>query len=274
MANFFNEGLAMIFGVNWNSKRQTEAVLSLHQCQDVQFCEILLDNFLHLDPAFFLKKVGGHRFAFHIMNSAFLERPVEELQEIGSRIKNWIQIVKPLYVSDHVAQFTYRGRLLPFPEEINYGLSLKNAYERVSLWQEILGARIYLENFPSILSRGCEQVSFFNDVLSKTGAGLLFDISNAVVSFQNCGVDPADWLPLAKETRHFHIGGYEEVQTENSRWILDSHDRGLSEASVTFFRRIVSDLPMKPAVTCVIERDFRADYSSWKNDFDTLRSIA
>lgn len=253
----------MKLGVNWTSPRHTavaRALLGRGAC----FCEVMIDNFLHLPPHALAAAFPGVPLAFHVMNSRFLRRDREELEALAARLKLFARELRPLYVSDHLAVFSEGARSLPFPQELDYAGEGALALERVKLWQDLLGLPLLLENYPSILDQGRAQPEFFARLALETGAGLLLDLSNAVVAQLNCGAPASGWLALARGAVRFHAAGYRAAGTQ-PEIIQDSHDGELSQETLAFLRQ-VAPLTRGRDCTMVVERDANIEEESWARD--------
>lgn len=258
----------MLIGVNWTSPSALPVIQSLIGDSRVSFCEILLDNFIHLDPADIRRAIGETPLSFHIMWSRFLERDESELRALAKILRLWIDEIGPLYVSDHLARFSIDGRTLPITAEIDYG-DFSRTLERLVYWQELLGVQLLIENFPSARYNGHDQAAFYTQLLEAANCGLLFDISNAIVAKRNCGAEPNTWLDLIDASTHFHIAGFRQSDTQPALTI-DSHDANLAKDSLA----LLADILERPGVdtqnTLVIERDANIGYQEWTNDIDSV----
>ena len=233
----------------------------------IDYCEILIDNFLHLDPHELLAAIKCP-VAFHIMRSRFLENDRESLIWMAERIRYHAHILKPIYISDHLASFSCNGQNLSFLSEIDYR-NREILLEKTSWWQEQVGEKLFLENFPSILDGGFEAPEFFSNLRRKTGAGLLFDISNAVCSEINCGASPESWIGEANETRHFHVGSY-EPSVSDPNVMIDTHGTEISLETLKFLSKLKSRL-CHPETTITYERDRNVEYDSIVQDIARIR---
>ena len=72
------------------------------RCGHADFCELLIDNFLHVDPAAMRADLGDTPVAFHVMNSRFLEQGPVPLEALAARLRELMAALHPLYVSDHL----------------------------------------------------------------------------------------------------------------------------------------------------------------------------
>jgi uncharacterized protein (UPF0276 family) len=237
------------------------------------FCEILIDNFLHLEPKQVRDVIGNVPVGFHIMWSKFLEREPSELAAIGSYIRNWIDHIEPEYVSDHMAQFSLSGRVLPLLAELEYQDAFERACDRVTLWQQELGCQLLIENFPSTLDIDNRQIGFIGRLQAETGCGVLFDFSNAVIAEENCGVDATGWQSLAESTPHYHIAGFRKTTGEPSI-AIDTHDVSIEDKSFDLLEKVLmARKKSQNEITVVVERDANIDVATWKEELDRARSL-
>ncbi|MFI5362135.1 MAG: DUF692 family multinuclear iron-containing protein [Elusimicrobiota bacterium] len=262
----------MIYGANWTSPRHLSTVRALLKDKRISFCEVMVDNFLHLSPENILSAFPGVPLSFHIMNSHFLTRDAGELKALAAKVKSFARELRPMYVSDHLAVFSHEGRRLPFPQEVDYESDYALVRERVLAWQELLGAPLLLENYPSILDSGRAQAEFMGRLLKETGAELLFDFSNAVVARENCGAPLEAWEPLVRGTLRFHAAGYRPAGTVPD-FILDSHDCAPSGATLAFLRRSKAQLQGREC-SLVVERDANIDAAAWSTDIAAVAGAA
>ncbi|MGV8934295.1 MAG: DUF692 family multinuclear iron-containing protein [Gallionellaceae bacterium] len=262
----------MLIGVNLTSPKGLPVIQKLLSHGVVDFCEILIDNFLHVSPESIQEALGGAPIAFHIMWSRFLEKKPEELKLIGKYLRKWIQELHPLYVSDHLAQFTNNGRRLPLLAELNYQTAYAHTKARICDWQEILEHSIAFENFPSTLDYEAKQVEFYDRLLADTGCEILFDVSNALVGERNCGVSPLLWMPLVNNVSWFHAGGFRMSDTTPSL-AIDTHDAPLADATLEFIKHVMKRRENSIKGTLVIERDANIEYASWKDEILMVRNF-
>jgi hypothetical protein len=224
----------------------------------------MIDNFIHIDPEMLKKSFPGIPLSFHIMNSQFFRRDVAELKTLATKLKPFIRELRPAYVSDHLADFSHEGRRYPFPQEIDYRGDRAAALGRVKLWQDLVGSQLLLENYPSILDGGRAQPEFLDALVRETGAGLLLDLSNAVVAERNCGLALEAWTPLVRRAERFHVAGHRAADTVPPI-IQDSHDCALSPETLDFLRRCKPLLEGRER-SLVVERDADIAVESWSKD--------
>lgn len=199
----------------------------------VPFVEILWDNYLHLSPkqlAETLEPVAD-RVALHIMWSGFVHSDEERLERVLERLAEHVDVLQPLYVSDHLTRTIRHGRYLTPPEDLDYERDRDRTCERVLRYQERIGCPLLLENQASEGPEGRGQADFATEIVRRTGCGLLFDVSNAIVAESNDGDPFSAWLPaLAQGPVRAHVGGYRPDEEDGH--LRDSHGDPLSPATM------------------------------------------
>lgn len=260
----------MRIGFNFTLGSTMDLVQRLIRERRIDYCELLIDNFLQVPPAQ-LAAAFDCPLGFHIMFSKFLESDVDYLEAMAERLHRHIEALQPLYVSDHIARFNHGGRQLYHLAEIDYDSEYRHVRDRVEYWQARLGQRLHLENYPSLLGGGRAAPEFFARLIRETGAGLLFDVSNAICAQRNGVIAAEAWLPLIEAATHFHIAGYRESILA-PKLTLDTHDAPLADDTLEFLARYRTHFD-KPGATLTYERDDRFDEAEIDRDLAALRAI-
>lgn len=251
----------MLLGTNITSAKSFECARAFTSLGLIDFYELLLDNFLHLEPALVRAELGATPVAFHIMASRFLTQDEERLAETARLLRRWTEELQPLYVSDHLLVAEAAGRLLPESVEPRY--TDPKVVAAAGRWQRSLSCPLLLENFPSLSAAGCGQVELFEQLQDQYGIRPLFDFSNAVIAELN-GADRADrWLTAGVQVTACHISGYRHSSVVRDI-LIDSHDRAVSEQSWELLRDFAAS--GRTPETLVIERDGHIDRDSWQAD--------
>lgn len=237
----------MKIGINLLAPQQLPLIKNLYAQGQIDFCEIILDNFVHLPAKEILSALGSMPIAVHLVASRFLEKSEEELVALSAVLRSLLAELNPLYVSDHLAQFTRAALRLPFALECDYAHQETFMLARTKLWQHLLKCKLYLENYASMTMPGKAQVNFFQQLLQKPDLGLLFDISNAYIAQINQICAVSSWQPLAFNCKHLHVAGFS--QDAASGLFLDTHDEVLADAVLLLLRQY------RQADTLVIEFD-------------------
>lgn len=262
----------MKIGINWTSPHNSEIIKNLCETGTVDFCEILIDNFLLYPAEQIQEYLPTKESSFHIMNSNFIFAEIEHLKSIGQKIRNSIQTLIPIYVSDHIGLFQYNDKFFPFMQEVNYNELFSHFKERLRIWSDILESKIYLENFCAFeLQYPIKQVDFYKRFQDELGdqANVLFDFSNALVAQKNGCETVEEWEPVIQKTEHFHVGGFEKAGT--TPYYLDSHNQCLTQETLDLIKQKRS--LFQNTSTLVIERDFNLIFEEWFSDIKMVRKI-
>jgi uncharacterized protein (UPF0276 family) len=158
-----------------------------------------------------------------------------------AQLRGVIERIEPAWVSDHLCWTSFGGRhthdLLPLPytEE-----SLAHVVERVKRVQEALGRRILLENVSSYVTFSESTIpewEFLDAVAKQTGAGILLDVNNVVVSAKNHGFDAVRFVDAItpEHVAQIHLAGH----TDKGDWLLDSHVGPVPSSVWALYRRAV-----------------------------------
>lgn len=259
----------MLIGINWTSPQTLPIIQQLLRDNVADFCEISVDNFIHLKPDILRAVLPDVPVSLHILGSRFLEKSTHQLKEMADSLRVFIDALKPIYVSDHLVKFTDAHRQLTFLAELNYEKDFSHIFSRVSEWQERLQQTIFFENYASI-SQGDSQAKIFASMMRETKAGLLFDISNAYIAEINGACRFADWLPQLKQTQHFHVAGCRFFA--DTATAIDTHDVAVVDDVHALLATTFSKINTNNK-TLVIELDANIDYEFWRHEILTIKKI-
>ncbi len=260
----------MLLGLNFTLGGTLELVQRLEKEGEIDYCELLIDNFLQVPPRE-LADAFDCPVGLHIMFSKFLESDTAYLESMAERLRDYIDVLQPMYISDHLVRFTHKGRTLYHLAELDYRNEYDLVRQKVDWWQEKFGQRLYLENYPSIMDGGHDAPEFFERLIQDTGAGILFDASNAVCAHHNCGLALDRWQTIIDSTSHFHVAGYSHSILE-PKIVLDTHDVELAPDTLAFLERYKNRFD-KPGATMTYERDENIEYDDIVADLRKLRAI-
>jgi uncharacterized protein len=260
----------MRLGFNYTLADTYEMVQRMIAEKHIDYVELLIDNFFCVPPAE-LAKAFPCPVGFHIMFSRFFENDRETLRDFARRLHPYIEALNPMYVSDHCAYFSHQGRRLFHIGEFDYSRDYDKARERAEFWQNELGTKLLIENYPSIMYGGVEQPEFFERLQREVGVGVLFDASNAVCAYGNIGVPLKEWDPIIASNRHFHVAGYSLSMIE-PYVRMDTHGEALAPDTIEFLSSR-KDLFDKEGATITYERDNEINYDDIVADLIRLRAI-
>ncbi len=153
-----------------------------------------------------------------------------------ARLKHLIAWLNPASFSEHLAWSTHDSHFfndllpLPYTEE-----TLARVVAHVDQVQHTVGRKMLLENPSNYLAFAESQipeVEFLNEIATRTGCGLLFDVNNVFVSATNQQTDPyayVDAFPLDK-VGEIHLAGHDEDTDDfGAPLLIDSHGREVVE---------------------------------------------
>lgn len=254
----------MLFGINWVSPRSFSIIRKLIDENVVDFCEIMVDNFAHLPSRAILEILSDIPISLHIVSSPFLEKTPAELRALADYLRPWIKELKPLYVSDHLLTFTASdGRRLPLINELHYEAKYEHIKNRICLWQDLLDTPLLFENHASLTPVGSKQAFFFERLLEETGAGLLYDFSNAYIAEYNQVALRTSWDHLISRTKHFHVAGFRV--DEMTHLALDTHDTSISTDVMHDIKTHLHSMNHQDK-TLVVEFDANVNIELWKHN--------
>jgi methanobactin biosynthesis cassette protein MbnB len=260
----------MRLGFNFTLGDTYDMVQRLIAERHIDYCEFLIDNFFCVEPDE-LAKAFDCPIGLHIMYSKFLEADRPTLVDFAARLRDYIDALNPIYVSDHILHFTHDERAFFHLGEVDYAGEYALVRDKVLEWQELVGQRIHFENYPSIMDGGVEAPAFFERLMKETGAGVLFDASNAVCSHRNCGTAFEAWRNVIAAAQHFHVAGYRQSLIEPFI-SLDTHAEALAPDTMAFLENFRSVFD-KPGATMTYERDDQIEYDDIVADLKLLRNL-
>lgn len=175
------------------------------------------------------------------------------------RLKILIERYQPALFSEHLAWSThasgYLNDLLPLPYTLE---TLRRVVEHVDAAQSFLGRQLLLEN-PSTYVRFAESThsepDFINEIVRRSGCGLLLDVNNVHVSAVNHGFDPHAYIDAINlsSVGEIHLAGHaREVDSDGSELLIDTHDRCISDTVWLLYEHAVRSMG---AVSTLIEWD-------------------
>lgn len=249
-----------------------QAVKASQLPQPLSYVEILWDGYCHLQPEKLREYLSqfSDRVAFHIMWSRFLDRDAEHFEFFLKQLKHHVDVIQPIYVSDHLCHFKQDQVHLFQPIEIDYR-DLEFVCRRVDTYQQFLDRSILIENHASSAETGRNQIEFFQQLMEKTGCKILFDISNARVAENNRVTQLSDWLEFLRDQSeiHAHLGSYSYDETQDR--YFDSHDHNMDNQTAIDIETVLQTLPIK---TLSYEREYNRTAEDMTADLDRILRIA
>jgi uncharacterized protein (UPF0276 family) len=195
------------------------------------FLEVHAENYLYPSPS--LEKVLRLRrdFEFSVHAVGLSLGSAEGIDEAHlEQVARLVQQLQPALISEHLSWSRLGGRYfndllpLPYTEE-----SLDVVARNVGRLQDRLRRQVVIENpsrYLGFRASTLTEAEFLDELVRRSGCGLLLDINNVVVTAHNLGLDPADWLnELPGEAiAQFHLAGHtRNVLDDGSAILIDDH---------------------------------------------------
>lgn len=151
---------------------------------------------------------------------------------------------EPGLFSEHLAwsshDAAYYNDLLPVPYNRE---TLERVCDHIDEVQEVLARRMLLENpstYVAFEQSTMSELDFLQEVVRRTGCGLLLDVNNVYVSAVNHGTSPQDYLDdfPVEAVGEIHLGGHaSDVDDQGRRLLIDAHDRAVDDAVWALYER-------------------------------------
>jgi len=172
-----------------------------------------------------------------------------------NRLKYLCDWLNPDSFSEHLAWSTHDGHfmndLLPLPYTAQ---TMQRVADHVNQVQDVIGRKMLLENPSAYLAfeeSTLSEIELLNEVVNKTGCGLLLDINNVFISAMNQKTQPRDYIdqfPL-EHVGEFHLGGHDEDEDETGAMLLiDSHGREMAEPVWELYKYTLSKSGPRPSL--------------------------
>jgi uncharacterized protein (UPF0276 family) len=171
-------------------------------------------------------------------------------------LKRLVDRFEPFLVSEHLA-WSRIGEwcfpdLLPFPRTDE---ALARIARNIGVVQDALGRQILVENpahYAPMDGHRWFEVDFLDELVRRTGCGLLVDVGNVAVSAFNLGFDPWAWLDAVpgRAIGEIHLAGH--TPDAAIEILIDSHATAVAPRVWTLFEHLLARIGPRPTL---IERD-------------------
>lgn len=174
------------------------------------------------------------------------------------KLRRLVERFEPALVSEHLAWCRFGEvcfpDLLPFPRTREM---LDLVCRNIDIAQDALGRRISIENPSLYLNVGAHswsETDFLNEIVRRTGCGLLVDANNIHVSATNLHFDAYDYIDAipASAVTEYHLAGHSADPELGDTLLIDSHDQPITAAVWALYERLLGRIGPKPTL---IERD-------------------
>ncbi|MFT5136359.1 MAG: hypothetical protein ACI8XV_001390 [Arenicella sp.] len=171
-----------------------------------------------------------------------------------SELKNLVDEINPMLVSEHLAWSAYSHRhvpdLLPLPLTEQ---SLAIMCQHVEQMQDVLQRQIYVENPSNYLLFDRLQIpepEFLNALAARTGCGLLVDLNNIYVSAKNLKRDANEYINQldSQLIGQYHLAGYTEIDRHGEVMLIDTHNQTVDPQVWNLFAKAVKKHGARPTL--------------------------
>lgn len=237
---------------------------------DTGFFEVHAENFMVDGGPFhhYLGRIREHYpLSLHGVGlSIGGEEPLDE--DHLARLARLIERYQPAAFSEHLAWSSHGGvflnDLLPLPYDRQ---TLLRVCEHVERTQERLRCQLLLENPSTYLEFAASTMSeaqFLEEVVTRTGCGLLLDVNNVHVACVNRGHEPLafiDALPL-HAVGEIHLAGFaRDADADGAPLLIDSHGSPVDDAVWALYQGVIARLGPTPTLI------------EWDNDVPPLAAL-
>lgn len=229
----------------------------LQRLPDVGWFEIHAENYLGAGgaPLHYLQKIRDH-YALSIHGVGLSIGSAGGLDENHlRRVAALVERFDPESFSEHLAWSTHETEffsdLLPVP----YNNDVEDLVcEHIDLVQSTLKRPMLLENpsnYLSLETSTMEETEFLNNVIRRTGCGLLLDVNNVYVSAVNCDYSAEDYVRSLKleHVGEIHLAGHSTDSSDPEEVLLiDAHDRQVADPVWSLFEFTLEATGVRPSL--------------------------
>ncbi|HRH87569.1 MAG TPA: DUF692 domain-containing protein [Rubrivivax sp.] len=218
-----------------------------------------------------------HPLSLHGVSLSLASDAVPDAAHL-TRFAQLVRRIEPALVSEHLAWSSWQGMsppgrptgeyrsaqhegarvsvpdLLPFPRSNE---ALRRVASNIDRTQSALRRRIAIENpshYLHIDGHEWDEIEFLDELVRRTGCGLLLDVNNVYVSARNLGFDAAAYLERfpAAPVMEVHLAGHSVDPALGAALLIDSHDTAIAPAVWDCYWRLIARIGARPTL---IERD-------------------
>ena len=174
------------------------------------------------------------------------------------KLKQVVERTQAFAVSEHLAWNRWQGShfpdLLPFPRTTE---ALQIIARNIDIAQNILRRRLLIENpslYLSLNTHEWSETDFLNELVKRTGCGLLVDVNNIYVSTHNTGGDACDYIDQlpADAIGEIHLAGHVRDTRFETTLLIDTHGAGICDEVWQLYQHLIEHCGSRPTL---IERD-------------------
>lgn len=163
------------------------------------------------------------------------------------RFRRVVDQYQPMLVSEHLAWSTHEGLffndLLPLPYTRE---TLTHVCEHIDQVQAAIHRPLLLENpatYVTFASSTMSEPDFMNEVLRRSGCGLLLDVNNVFVSATNHAYSASAYLAqlACEHVAEIHLAGHtRQLDDREELLLIDSHDCPVSDEVWRLYESVIA----------------------------------
>lgn len=193
------------------------------------------------------------------------------LNSIKTFLDDWEIDVYSEHLSYSQVDNAHLYDLLPIPFRKD---AIDHVVDRIQQVQEKLQRQLILEivSYYTPVAAEMSELEFVNEVLERSGCGLLFDINNIYVNAFNHGYNPRYFIDglNKQQVKYIHMAGHEQVSPD---LIIDTHGQAIIDPVYELYDYALQAL--SAPVPVLLERDFNIpDLHILNQEMQRLESIA
>jgi uncharacterized protein (UPF0276 family) len=227
----------------------------LEQRPSVGWLEVHAENFMTSGPSTaVLERIrSGYALSIHGVGLSLGSAHGISEQHL-LRLKQICDRFEPAMISEHLAWSVgdgiYLNDLLPVPyDEEALGFVCRN----IEHTQEALGRPILIENVSAYVGFARSTMAepqFLQEIVKRTGCGLLLDINNVYISAHNLGFDPRAYLAALPQEAigEIHLAGHATNATSDGPVLIDDHGSAVAPAVWALYQTALERIGPKPTL--------------------------
>jgi len=247
-------GLPSIGGISLKPQHYEEI---LQQRPEAGWFEIHAENYLGAGgpPLHYLQKIREHYpLSIHGVGMSIGSANGLDKNHLR-RVASLVERFEPESFSEHLAWSTHDTEffsdLLPVP----YNQEVEDVVcNHIDLVQSTLQRPMLLENpsnYLTLETSTMQETEFLNNVVRRTGCGLLLDVNNIYISAVNCNYSAEDYVRALKldHVGEIHLAGHSADHSDPDEILLiDTHDCEVADPVWSLFQFTVKNSGIKPSL--------------------------
>lgn len=175
-----------------------------------------------------------------------------------ARVRQTIDRYEPFLTSEHMSWSSFHGQYMADLLPVRYDTDVLNGMvDQISLVQDTLKRSILVEN-PSQYLWGTKseftEPAFINELVKRTGCGILLDVNNIYVSATNLGFEAKNYLAELDlgPVGEIHLAGHAVKEFQGEKILIDDHGDRVCDAVWDLYDSVIA---RTKAVPTLIEWD-------------------